>query len=408
MMDYKFQSISLEEALALCLETTKGVFWPQIEKITLDKALGRITAKDYHASYLQPPFHRSAVDGYAVRSDDIMTASKQNPIQLTVIGEVNAGEVPTSRVEEKTAIRIMTGAPIPDGANGVLRQEVTDYGEVVVKVYQGLKESENICLAGEDYRAGECLVGQGEKLTFIEIGLLASMGYAEVEVYKQPRIGLFTTGDELIEPGLPLTKGKIYNANQALLYARFQELGIVPVMVKQLPDTASEVAAFLQEAARKVDIIVTTGGVSVGKRDIMHEVLIRAKAQAIFWKVRMKPGAPTIFAMLGKVPILALSGNPFGALANMELLVRPTLYQMSGAKAKVGNCKTAIMRDTFTKSSSCKRFIRGIYLEGEVSLPTGLQSSGVLRTLQGCNCLIEIDENISEIKAGELVKVVLL
>ena len=407
-MEYQYQGIELEKALELCLTTVKHNFTLNAEKVRLEQAVGRIAARDYAALFSQPPFNRSAVDGYAVRVSDIERASEKTPVLLKVIGEVNAGDLLQKDLERNSAVRIMTGAPVPNCANGVLRQEDTDYGENYVNAYKSIKIFENICFQGEEYNAGTRLITKNTKLKSIEIGMLAGMGYAEVEVYKKPRIGLFTTGDELINPGELLTPGKIYNSNQYLLFSRLHELGAEPVLVEKLPDSEKEVANCLQRAANQVDLIITTGGVSVGKRDIMHEALNQAKARRIFWKVKIKPGAPTIFAMLNKIPVIALSGNPYGALANMELLVRPVLHLMSGSQETEIIKKKAAMQCEYKKHSSCKRFIRGIYKDGMVSLPEGLQTSGVLRTMQGCNCLIEIKADSSGLMKGDEVEVVLL
>ena len=407
-VEYQYQGIKLEEALEICLETISRDFTLNTEKVRLEQAVGRIVARDYASFVSQPPFNRSAVDGYAVRVSDIERATEKTPVSLKVIGQVYAGDFLQKDLDENTAVRIMTGAPVPNAANGVLKQEDTDYGENYVNAYKSIRVLENICFQGEEYHAGTRLITKNTQLKSIEIGMLACMGYAEVEVYKKPRIGIFATGDELINPGEHLTPGKIYNSNQFLLFSRLQELGVEPILAGKLPDSEQEVANCLQRTAGQVDLIITTGGVSVGKRDIMHEALNQAKARKIFWKVKIKPGSPTIFAMLNKTPVIALSGNPYGALANMELLVRPVLHLMSGSQETKIIKKKAAMQCDYRKHSSCIRFIRGIYENGTVSLPAGLQTSGVLRTMQGCNCLIEIKANSSGLMQGDEVEVVLL
>lgn len=407
-MDYQYQDIIFDDALKLMED--RLILNPKIETETVElmQALHRIVSHDYEALIAQPPFDRSAVDGYAVQTSDIRQATRDKPITLTVVEEIHAGVAPTCSVIPGKAIRIMTGAPIPDGANAVIRQELTDYGDEAVIVYHAAVSYENICYHGEDFKEGERLIKEGTYLTAIEIGILASMGYAQVDVYRKPTVSLFSTGDELIHPGEPILPGKIYNSNLFLLHSRLKELGIEPAVVGNLADDTSLVADALIDAARHSEFILTTGGVSVGKKDIMHEALALAGADRIFWRVQMKPGAPTIFAILNGCLILALSGNPFGAMANLELLARPALARLTRNPSILTRRVQAIMKDAYPKNSPGKRFIRGIYQDGTVSLPKGLQTSGVLRTMQGCNCLIEIESRTAGLNPGDEVEVILL
>lgn len=405
---YRHVGVTLEQAVLLIEEQLHYDRESHAEVVPLIEALDRVIAQDGISPISQPPFDRSPLDGYAVRAEDTKGASREYPVALRVIEEVTAGDAPQKTVEQGQAVRIMTGAPIPDGADCVIKQEETDYGEDFVQIYQEKKVHENYCFAGEDFKEGDCLVQKGTRLSYIELGILASMGYTEVSVYRKPRVAVFTTGDELVKPGEALKPGKIYNSNLYVLAARLKELGAETVVADILPDTEEGVAAALKEIAPKVDLILTTGGVSVGKKDILHGAFDLLGADKIFWKVLIKPGTPTIFATVEHTPVLALSGNPFGALTHLELLARPVLYQMTGSDRIALVRKEAVLQDAFPKGSRIRRFVRGIYQDGKVRLPKGLHSSGVLGSMQGCNCLIDLMPSEGAIPVGEIVQVVLL
>lgn len=406
--EYRYQGVTLEEATTLLKEYLPYDKSRYVEELPLIEALARVAAQDYISPVSQPPFNRSPLDGYALVSGDTAGASRKSPVRLEVVEEVTAGDFPVREIKPGMAARIMTGAPIPLGADCIIRQEDTDYGEDTVEIYRQMDSYENFCYKGEDFKEGDCLIKKDTCLTAIEIGILASMGYEKVFVYKKPRIGLFTTGDELVRPGEPLAPGKIYNSNLYVLWGRLKELGAEPVIADNLPDTEDGVARVLNELLEQVDIIITTGGVSVGKKDIMHGALEKLNAEKIFWRVLIKPGTPTIFAVVKGVPVISLSGNPFGAVTNLELLVRPVLFEMTGNEDIFPTRKKAVMQDEYPKPSKGKRFIRGMFKDGKVYQPKGLQSSGVLGSMQGCNCLIEIQPDTQGLKSGDSVEVVLL
>jgi molybdopterin molybdotransferase len=407
-MNYQKEGISVAEAISFIKQHLSFNKQEQTERIPLMEGLGRVTATEYIAPISQPPFDRSAVDGYAICSQDVLLAAKDAPVILKVLEEVDAGDDPAYEIKPGYACRIMTGAPIPQGADAVVRQEDTDYGEDEVAIFADVLPHENYCFAGEDFKAGTCLIPEASYLSAIELGMLASMGYADVLVYQMPRIVLLTTGSELTKPGALLEPGKIYNANLFVLWGRFKELGITPVAVEMLPDKVEEVVQKLRQLLTKADLVITTGGVSVGKKDIMHEVFTRLNAKKVFWHVLVKPGTPTAFAVADGVPIVALSGNPFGALCNLEILIRPILYAMSGNEKMILIRKAAVMQGSFPKQSLGLRYIRGIYEDGKVRQPQGLQSSGVLGSMRGCNCLIEIKPGTPMLKQGDHVEVLLL
>lgn len=404
---YRHMGVSLEQAEALIKQYLPKGGVPE-EWVGLPEALGRRIAKDYLSPISQPPFPRSPLDGYAVRSDDIQGASLAHPAILKVIEEVDAGGYPSSALSQGEAVRIMTGAPIPQGADCIVKQEETDYGEQKVEIYQEHSAYDNYCYQGEDFKRGDCLVKKGTCITSVEMGLLAGMGYEKALVFRRPKVAVFATGDELTEPGESLLPGKIYNSNMYLLMGRIREMGGEVVLWGIIPDREKEAAMVLKEALPKVDLVVTTGGVSVGKRDIIHGALELLGAEKIFWKVRVKPGTPTVFSVAEKTPIISLSGNPFGAMANLELLVCPALYAMQGESASPSRRREAVLEDDFPKRGKVRRLVRGTYREGRVWLPQGPHSSGVISSMRGCNCLLDIPPGSGGLSKGEKVQVILM
>lgn len=398
--------LTLKQAQELLLAKTETV--RDTEEIPLWEGGGRTLAEDIFAGQDQPPFARSPLDGYAVRSGDIAGASKERPARLSVIDEVDAGQVSGMRVEKGTAIRIMTGAPVPEGADCIVRQEDTDYGEEKVEVYREVGAYENYCFAGEDYRAGTQVLEKGTKLGAIELGTLASLGREKVRVFRRVRAAVLTTGDELVLPGEERKPGKIYDANLYTMATRLTALGAEVIRKGRTGDKPEEAAAWIREAGEKADIIVTTGGVSVGKKDIMHEVLKLLDCERIFWKIAIKPGMPTLCAQYGGKLLICLSRNPFGAAVNLELLVRPVLAKMAGRKAPELLRLSAVSESEFPKRSGVTRYVRAFYEEGKVRIPEGSNASGILSSMCGCNCLIEIPAGTAALKKGDRVWIVLL
>lgn len=401
------EHVTVEQAVALIEERVS--FIDRKKKLPLMEALGYVMAETVYAPFSNPPFDRAPIDGYALKAEDTKGATKECPVILTVVEEVDAGQYSERELQHGQAVRIMTGAPIPKGCDCCIRQESTNYGEDKVEIYQEMKSHENYCDLGEDVREGDLLVRDGVTLTFVELGILASLGITEVTVYDKPRLALVTTGDEVVTPGQPLGPGKIYNSNMTMMEARLKELGYPFCIIKSHGDDGKSLAKELMELANDVDAIVTTGGVSVGKKDILHDAIKEMKAERVFWKVLLKPGTPTIFSVYNSIPIVSLSGNPFGALTNTELLLRPMLATMANDKSLLPVRTTGVMEDEFLKESKGRRFIRAYYENHKVYLPkNGLHSSGVLSTMAGCNCVIDITPGTKQLLKGDEVTVVLL
>lgn len=400
------EGLTLEQAVKALLEKVEKI--EETEKIDLWDVVGRVLAEEIYAEHDQPPFPRSPLDGYAVRSEDIKNASKETPVRLRVLDEVDAGHVSDCRVSPGTGIRIMTGAPIPEGADCVIRQEDTDYGEDIVEIYEAVSTYENYCFAGEDYKAGTKILEKDTQLGAVEAGVLASLGKQDVSVYRRPRAAVITTGDEIILPGEPLEGGKIYDSNLYTLVTRLTALGIEVTCKKRAEDDAAYTAALIREAEKDADIVITTGGVSVGKKDIMHEVLELLPAERIFWKIRIKPGMPTLCGLYHGKLLVCLSGNPYGAAVNLELLIRPLLAKMSGRQDLELKRVRVVSDSIFPKKSRVTRYVRAHYAEGRVRIPDGSNASGILSTMCGCNCLIEIPAGTPEIAKGDELWAILL
>lgn len=409
------EGISVEQAMEQILQYTPVI--NETEEVELNKAGGRILAQDMVAEFNNPPFDRSPVDGYACKAEDLAGASSEHPVKLKVMEEIDAGQYSERVVESGQAVRIMTGAAIPKGCDCCIFQEDTDYGEETVEIYREVKQWDNYCFAGEDFKKGTTLLKKGTHIGYVEAAVLAGMGAAKVPVYRRPKVVLLTTGDEVVEPGNPLPAGKIYNSNMTMLSARMMELGIEPFYMEAVKDNPQVMAEKIKEIAEQADMIITTGGVSVGKKDIMHESIRLIDAERIFWRVNMKPGMPTLFSIYendsgGKVPVISLSGNPFGVAVTIELLIRPALEKMMQNPAIGLKEVTGVMADDFVKGIKGRRFIRAYWENGRFHLPNGLHSNGVLSSMAGCNCLIDTktmeDKESKSLKTGDKVSAVWL
>ncbi len=397
-------SVSLERAVELIEKHTKKI--ERVESVALQDICCRVLAADFSAKINQPPFDRSPLDGYALNSDDLVGATKENPARLNVVGLVCAGDYFEGEYTKGTAVRIMTGGPIPKGYDCIVMQEQTDMGEEFVEVYTSLKHHQNYCFAGEDTKEGDMLIKGGSKLSYLHVGVIASQGVTEVEVIARPRILLATTGSELFDPSEKLVNGKIYDNNMYLLEARLKNLG-ADVTAMRFTDDGVALAKYIEDNIKDYDGIVTTGGVSVGLKDIIHDVKAALPHEEIFTKVEMKPGTPAMFWEYKNVPILSLSGNPFAAYATFELMARPMLAVMLGCDEIKAKCGNAVMAEDFNKSSPTRRFIRAYYEFGQVYLAADNHSSGSFADTVRCNCMIDIAAGTKAVKKGDLVRVVL-
>lgn len=393
----------LEEAVNILENAVSPI--REKEQVALMEAAGRILADDITAPADQPPFPRSPLDGYAVRGADTLYASEEHPVILKVLGKIYAGEIFQGNVEEGQCVRLMTGAPIPQGADTIVRQEHTDYGEERVNIYQGSAPYQSYCHAGEDYHKGDVLLKKGDILNGVRIGVAAGAGAEQVAVYREPVITVISTGDEVVAPGERLPPGKIYDSNRYLVTGRLQELGLKQLYSRHCEDDIMAMCGRIREAAGYSDLIITTGGVSVGERDIMHQVMECLEGKELFWRVDLKPGAPTLAFIFENVLVICLTGNPYGAAVNFELLIRPVVKKLTGNPRWQSRRRRCILGNDSPKHGGVRRFLRGYVREdaGEaVQILAGSHASGTLSSMSSCNCLVEIAENGSG-KAGESV-----
>ena len=391
------EGITFERAIELLTANAAEIF--DAEEVSLIESVGRVAAENYFATFDNPPFNRSPLDGYALKSSD-------TPGKFKIIGEECAGDFFSGEIKSGEALRIMTGAAIPSGSDCVIRQEDVEVDGENIFVPYALKHHENFCFAGEDIKSGALLVEKNSKLTAAHIAVLASQGVAHVKVYRQPKIAIASTGDELLQPGEKISAGKIYNSNLFLLAARLIELGFAPKILGNLPDDADACAEKIFALRDEIDLMITTGGVSVGKKDIMHDV-VKKIGRRIFWRVMMKPGAPVVGWTCGKFLGVALSGNPFAAYATFELLVRPVLAKLSRREEIFCKRGRGILADDFPKKSLGRRFIRAKFDGEKIFLPRR-HESGSLYSAVDCNCLVDIPAGSEKLSAGAEVEIILL
>lgn len=402
------ERVLLEEAQTLLLDKVQPM---PVTKISLFHAIGRIAAEDIYAPLSIPSFNKSPLDGYALRAEDIKNADLSHPTKIEVIEEVPAGYVPTMKVGPGKAIKIMTGAPIPAGADIVIKYEDILRVDNTIQVFEPLQSGSNIILAGEDVRQGELIARKGELITSPLIGLLASMGFREVSVFDQAQVAILSTGDELLDPSEDLQPGKIYNSNQYSLAARCIELGTEAIIMGIVPDRREAIAEHIEQSLEQADIVITTGGVSVGDYDLVQDALLDIGADIIFWRVAMKPGSPMLAAAKDGKLILGLSGNPAAALVTFDLIVVPVIKKLMGKDNYLPTRIKAIFKDQFAKASPQRRFLRGSLenKDGQNYIKlSGAQSNGILKSMIGCNVLIDVPAGSGALTEGQEVSALII
>jgi molybdenum cofactor synthesis domain-containing protein len=380
------------------------------EEIPLLEAYNRVLAEDVVAPLDIPPFTRSTVDGYAVKAEDTFGADENKPVKLRLCGTVNVGETPKMKVERGTAAEIMTGAPIPEGADAVVMAENTEQKNNEVYVYAAVAKDENVMKAGADIKKGEIIVKQGQLLGAREIGAIAAVGKSKIKVYKVPRVAVLSTGAEVTEPGKPLIAGKIYDINAYSISAAVMESGGKPVCLGVFPDDPDEIEKALKKALASADIVVTSGGVSVGPKDVIPKMLnLLGKPGVIVCGIATKPGKPTTVAVVDGKPIFALPGHPTSALLIFYLLVRPIIECMAGRKTAEPFTVKAFASTRMFPARGRRTFVM-VKLKKDVPkkliaepVPVGL--SGAITTLLRADGYVEIPENQQFIEADEEVTV---
>jgi molybdenum cofactor synthesis domain-containing protein len=370
--------------------------------VAIVDALGLVPATPVVAPYPVPPFTNSAMDGYAVRAHDVAGS----PVDLTVLEDVPAGRVAAQRVVTGTAIKIMTGAPIPDGADAVVRVEDTTQSGEIVTIKVGVPSGTSVRVAGGDVEAGTEVISTGIRLTPAHIGVLANLGIAQVAVHRRPRVALASTGDELVPvDGPALGPGQIRDSNRPMLAAMLIELGVQVIDLGRIPDDAAALRSAIARGVEQADVIVTSGGVSMGEYDLVKQVLGEL-GNIEFWQVAMQPAKPFAFGKIGGKPLFGLPGNPVSSFVAFEQFVRPGLLKMMGARSLFRPRVQGRTRLKLATDPEKTVFVRvRTSNEGEVrwSEPSGGQSSNVLSAVVAGDAFAVVPEGVGEVEAGEAV-----
>jgi molybdopterin molybdotransferase len=374
------------------------------ERLALARTHGRILAQDVVARIELPPFTNSAMDGFAFRSDDLPLATASG---LQLIGDHFAGGPQGCRIAPGQCVRITTGAVVPDGADTVVMKESTRVVGARVFISDAPRPGAHVRHAGEDVRLGDRVLGSGLRLSPSRVALAASLGHAQLDVAQRPTVAVFTTGDELVEPGIALAPGQIYNSNRELLMGLLRADGLEPTAWPTLPDEPTRLRSMLLDAASSFDVVITCGGVSAGEKDFLPG-LVQAEGVVHFWKVRMKPGMPLLFGRIGRARLLALPGNPVSVLATWLTLGRPLLDGLQGSVELRPRWHARLVAG-FDKRNSRREFLRGRSLPGADGTlavrPNPADGSHRLAAAADSDVLIVLPEGERAFAAGDIVEV---
>jgi molybdopterin molybdotransferase len=390
--------ISLEEARERLFASITPL---EPERVPLLEALGRYCAESVRSRIDLPRFDNSAMDGYAVRCEDLKSATHDQPVELKVLGRIGAGEVFGGAISPGTCLRLFTGSVLPSGADAVVMQEDVGAENGIIRLFESVKPFENVRLAGEDIREGTRIITEADKLTAARLSLLAATGHVEVGVRKLPRVAVIATGDELLEPGEPLAAGKIYESNRTLVTSLLRSLGIPATVLPILRDDFDKTTAGLKEAFANHDVVITTGGVSVGEFDFVKDAFTKLGGVIDHWKVAIRPGKPFVFGKLQKKLLFGLPGNPVSALVTFLALVRPALLRMLGARETELPQVTGELAETVANLGDRRHFVRCVWSDGKLK-HAGRQASHMIGSLGEANCLIDVPPT-TRLEAGSRV-----
>ena len=398
----------LHEAQQVVLEAASAL---GAEKVSLLEAVGRVLTETVVATRDNPPWDNSAMDGYAVRWEDIKQEyAISRPAELRVIEDVPAGKVPTRQVGTGEAIRIMTSAPIPNGADTVVRVEDTESSSELVRIFVPPARGANIRPQGEDIKKGEPLMSPGTIIRPPEAAMLAMLGRPFVSVFQRPRVAVLSTGDELSDLDEPNDPDKIVNSNSYGIAAAVQEAGGIPMLLGIAKDHPAALKEKIRQGAT-ADVLVLSGGVSMGEYDFTKAVFAELGAQMNFWKLAVRPGQPVAFGKIGGMLAFGLPGNPVSSMVTFEQLARPAILKLAGHRSYTRAVVQAIFQETFTKRPDRRHFLRGIVSREQGVLTvrtTGDQGSGILSSLVKANGLIDVPEHVERLNPGDAVSVQLL
>ncbi len=408
--------LSVQEAqkriLAFFQKTT-----PEVTPV--DQSAGRVLAEDLYAPADLPPFDNSSMDGFAVRAEDVQTASADKPVVLRVVADIPAGSTAQVEIHAGQAARIMTGAPVPALADTIVPVEETNFGQNLdseqaypskpeeVVIYQGSQPGAYIRKRGTDIKQGEALMQRGRLIQPQDAGLIASIGKAEVQVYRRPKVALFSSGDELVQPGQPLGPGQIYDSNQYVLAALLEREGAQVIRLGTAPDDPQQIVRLLdQAAASQVDLILTSAGVSVGAYDYIRTI-IESRGSLDFWRVNMRPGKPLAFGSYAGIPLIGLPGNPVSAYVGCLIFVLPAIRLLAGQAHTTPIWETAILGETI-ESDGRESYLRAIVREenGQViARMAGHQGSGNIFSLVLANALLIVPSGVKSLPVESRVNI---
>ncbi len=389
--------ISVKNAIALVRENACST--TQNKTLTIQEALHYVLAQDVYSAITMPPFRQSAMDGYALHL--------HNSLTYIIIGEIQAGASEKKELKPGEAVRIFTGAAVPDSANAVIMQEKTTTNGTTLHLTETIKPEANIRPIGEQIKQGDLALQKGHKITPASIGFLASLGVTNVSVFVKPKVAVVATGNELIKPGEPLAYGKIYESNSVMLESALKHSGFYDVETFYLSDTFKKTLALIQELEQQFDVILLSGGISVGDYDFVGKAMNRLEVQQVFYKVKQKPGKPLYFGVKNKTMFFGLPGNPASTLSCFYNYVIPALELFQGNKH--GGLPIVYARATshFIKKGSRAQFLKAHYQNGEVTILEG-QASSMLHTFARANALVFIPEEQTEIKKNQTVTLISL
>ncbi len=382
-----------------------------VEEVSLNNAENRVLAKDITAKMPSPLFDNSAMDGFALRSSDVKGATQLNPIELKLVSMSSAGSPTNITLKKGECIQCMTGAKIPKGADSVVMVENTSgfNNNSVVKIFSETSINNHIRKEGEEIRKGSSLLSKGIRITPSEIGILATFGYGNISVYKKPKIAIFGTGNELVEPGSNLKPGQIFNSNLYVFSDLVRKSGSELVLKKVIKDNKNSLKYFLDKALKECDIIISSGGVSMGKYDYVRQVFIELGVKERFWKVAQKPGKPLFFGNRSSTLIFGLPGNPVSSYIGFMIWVWPVIDMMMGNSEDLS--VTAILKEKFPLENQKHRFLFGKVWSENGTLfckPSTKLGSHMLSSSKDANCIIGVGKGENYLRSGESVQINLL
>lgn len=393
--------ISFEEAKRVVEENIKPI--TRVETINIDDASGRVLAEEIVATLTIPSFDRAAMDGYAVKAKNTFNSGQFNPKVLSLVGELHAGETPKERVNTKECIQIATGAMMPKGADSVVMVEDTEIENSRIKIFKAVYPGANVGSKGEDIKKGELILSDGFVLDAGKIGVLASQGMKRVRVYEKPKVAVLPTGEEVVEVGKKLKKGQVYDINSHTISSVVKANGGIPQRVGIAGDDLEELKSTIGEALKR-DLVVLSGGSSVGERDLLVDVL-QGWGEVLFHGIQVKPGKPTIFAMVEGKPLMGMPGYPTSCLINTYLFLLPAIRKMAHLPPRIGETVEAKLSRRVPGSVGRRQFLT-VKIEGGEAIPV-FKESGAITSIAKADGYIEIAENIDLLEKGEPVTVTL-